>query len=355
MKGNVVFSITKASEGLEALVEELFEKAVDPPVFYSKGMLQVWREISHVNYHLATLEVEGHLCFALPIIKDKCWKNVSFDGWDNLDVLRSSKASADHERKFWLMLVEKVGFVKLTEFSQNSTAFKDVSKIKSALVDRRKCPFIRLEFNWQSLNKSLSKKLTRNLRQYGNKALAAGITFSVKNAGKLTPEEQHKKLKKAFSFHEVRMEELNQKSKFSAQQREEYHQTVLQQAENTFVIEAKNENQETIAFYYGLFNKSRLAWFNGGYSADYHNYSIGTLLVAELISYAMKNGMYVFDFLRGNEEYKQKWTSDFDLNKDIYLVSRNLKHRLIWYRTLFYDTRKRVGSKNAFIKIISLK
>ena len=118
------------------------------------------------------------------------------------------------------------------------------------------------------------------------------------------------------------------------------------------MVEAKNESSQTIAFYYGLFNNTRLAWFNGGYDTNYYKYSIGTLLVAELISYAFDHGQTIFDFLRGNESYKHKWTNEFDQNLKVYLCSKRLGNRFKMRKNYFYDTRQRVGGRHALQLLI---
>ena len=344
----VSFLIIKNSQSIDATVEEVFQKALDPPVFYSPGMLRVFREITGDKVQLAVLKEGDNTIVALPIVKKKYWQNVYFDGWDNLEVLRCANSSDKQEQNFWSQLLKEIGFLKLVSYSSSCIGFTDVDDIQVATAVRRKCPYIALKSTWEEQNEVLSKKLVRNVRQYGNKALSAGITFTIKKSSELSLAEQREKLNTAFSFHKIRMESINQKSKFTPQQMAKYHESVLQNATNCFVIEARNSSGQTIAFYYGLMNRSRLSWFNGGYSSDYLNYSLGKLLVSELILYAMKNGIKTFDFLRGNESYKQKWTVLYNRNRDFYLSNDLLfnKLKLQWY--FFGDTRKRIGSKMAF-------
>ena len=70
-------------------------------------------------------------------------------------------------------------------------------------------------------------------------------------------------------------------------------------------------------------------------------------MVSELISFAYKENIKVFDFLRGREAYKLKWTDVFDWNKDIYLSNNNVFSKLKLRAYYFDDMRKRLGTKKA--------
>jgi len=51
-------------------------------------------------------------------------------------------------------------------------------------------------------------------------------------------------------------------------------------------------------------SKDRMLLYNSGYDPGQKYYSVGLLLIAQLIHYAIENKKKVFDFLRGNERYK---------------------------------------------------
>ena len=325
----------------------------DAPVFYSASMLKLLTEIQAEPVFLALLENEAkEPVVALPIFKGQLVQNAHYSGWDNLKLMQSKSANHGDEVEFWNQILTKHSLIKLTCVSEvliRSIANANVDYIYD---ERRKCPYISLGNSWSELHEKLGKKLTRNIRQYGNKATANRISFQINKAADISTDLLNEKLKRAFSFHETRMEAINQKSVFTPQQEQAYHLQVLKNVRNTFVIEAKNEDQRTIAFYYGLFNNSRLAWFNGGYDTQYYKYSIGTLLVAELISWAYENGLHIFDFLRGNESYKQRWTSDFDRNYSVYLSDYKLKNWLRIRKIYFNDSRQRVGGRRAIQMLI---
>jgi len=341
------FSLKGNNKKTSAELGEVFRNAQDPPVFYSVGMLKVLEKISGVKLQIALLHKNEIPILALPIVKKNIWTNANFPGWDNLDLVQSASALKADVDYFWTALLNEVKLLKLSSFSQKSTAIHLAQKQKFKIVDRRKCPYIPLKSSWEELNQTISKKLVRNLRQYGNKALRDGIHYKIREAQSISIEERNGLLRTAFAYHNMRMKDLNQDSKFTPEAFESYHKSVFELADNVFIIEAFNATGENIACFYGLFNKYRLAYFNGGFNQDYTEYSLGTLLVSELISFAYQENIKVFDFLRGREGYKLKWTDVFDWNKDIYLSNNNLFSKLKLRVYFFDDMRKRLGTKKA--------
>jgi hypothetical protein len=336
------------------VVASLWQQMPDAPVFYSPSMLAVLSRVQPRKISVAVLlDEDATPLLAQPLFVDGVVQNAHYNGWDNLAVLKANCASEKDEQLFWNKLVTKYAPLKFECLAQEQAIKIGKTPLLLYNVIRRKCPFIQLGQNWDELNEVLGKKLVRNIRQYSNKAAAAGITFQVLKATEGNREALAANLRKAFSFHENRMEDINQQSKFTPETEQAYHENVLLQADNVFVIEAKNADGQLIAFYYGLLNKSRLAWFNGGYDTGYYSYSIGTLLVANLISFAYENGMHIFDFLRGNESYKQKWTSQFDQNYDIYMAPNSPIAKLKLTALYYKDQRKRIGTKNAVRSIFN--
>jgi len=335
------------------VLANLWRDAPDPPIFYSTGMLRAVEKILGSTFFLAVGYMHNTPKIGLPVVKKTHWQNVSYNGWDNLSTLKVADCSTEEESRFWQYLLQQVGFIKLTEWIEFDYSFAKVNTLTTRIVSRRKCPYINLPSTWDELNEELGKKLVRNIRQYGNKAQKEGINISLQYTANMQPHQRLQKLEVALGYHNIRMADINQQSKFAPELA--YHQAIMQMAENTFFIEAKNGDNEVIACYYGLFNNYRLAWFNGGYSQDYAAYSLGTLLVSELITFALNSDRKVLDFLRGNESYKQKWTTRFYQNYDVYVAKRSLHYALVLHIMVFNDLRKRVGTKHALRAIFGKK
>lgn len=66
-------------------------------------------------------------------------------------------------------------------------------------------------------------------------------------------------------------------------------------------------NDEQVATYLSLDYGNRIGLYNSGLRPDiYSNLSTGIVLLAYIIRHAVEQGRTVFDFLRGNEEYKYR-------------------------------------------------
>jgi CelD/BcsL family acetyltransferase involved in cellulose biosynthesis len=62
------------------------------------------------------------------------------------------------------------------------------------------------------------------------------------------------------------------------------------------------------AVLYAFAHHDRTCYYQGGFEPEFARYSLGTVLIASAIRQAISEGYETFDFLRGNEEYKGRWT-----------------------------------------------
>ncbi len=345
MKGDLTLGWLTDKESIVKEISKLYSESMDPPVFYSSGMIETFFTVSKQEIFLAVGYKDQKAVIALPLMKKSHWQNVSYSGWDNLDLIVAKNCTSTLTNQFWVHLINEIRLLKLSEWNENSTVSCQNNFFALNSVDRRKCPYISIPESWDELNANLGNKLVRNIRQYGNKAKKAGISFKILEASKIDTEQKLHYLEVAFGFHSKRMSTINQSSKFISEKI--YHEEVMLKSSNVYFILGRNADEELIACYYGFLNNKRLAWFNGGVDSNYLKYSIGTLLVAEMISFAMTRKMEIFDFLRGNETYKQKWTFSFNRNKDVYISSKNPYWQAKMKTLVFNDLRSRIGGKKA--------
>ena len=55
--------------------------------------------------------------------------------------------------------------------------------------------------------------------------------------------------------------------------------------------------------------KGKVYYYMGGFEPQFSKYSLGTLLTSFVVRRAIEEGFHEFDFLRGNESYKDHWTA----------------------------------------------
>jgi glycosyltransferase involved in cell wall biosynthesis/CelD/BcsL family acetyltransferase involved in cellulose biosynthesis len=78
-----------------------------------------------------------------------------------------------------------------------------------------------------------------------------------------------------------------------------------------------------------LFRYGKKLWdYSTAYEHSFAELSPGTLLVCAAIDYGYEHGCDEFDFLRGMDEYKRRWTAEFRRNRRMILWNRRWKSRL---------------------------
>lgn len=75
------------------------------------------------------------------------------------------------------------------------------------------------------------------------------------------------------------------------------------------------------------------------YDHAFSELSPGTILLCKAIDYGFAHGFDEFDFLRGMDAYKQRWTSTFRSNRHIVLWNRRWKSRFASWALLWQDAR----------------
>ena len=80
-------------------------------------------------------------------------------------------------------------------------------------------------------------------------------------------------------------------------------------AEGILHISVLEVEEETISWHIGYLDKKRFYHYVTAYNERFTKYSPGKVHLAELISAAILQGVEIFDFLTGTEDYKLKWTN----------------------------------------------
>ena len=79
-----------------------------------------------------------------------------------------------------------------------------------------------------------------------------------------------------------------------------------------------------IAAIFAFQYRDKLLYYQAGYDPAYSKYSPGLTLMALVIEYAISKGLKEYDFLRGDEEYKWKWTNDYRMTISFSIFQQKL-------------------------------
>ena len=72
--------------------------------------------------------------------------------------------------------------------------------------------------------------------------------------------------------------------------------------------------EEPVAAQFCAEYNQKMLYFLGGFDVEFSKYSVGNLITAKIIEACIKRGVKEYDFLKGAESYKFRWTKQFRRN-----------------------------------------
>ena len=169
-------------------------------------------------------------------------------------------------------------------------------------------PFINLPATWPDFLATLGKKTRSNIGYYErtlHKLYEVQIGW-ITDAAQIDDE-----MTALFELHQRRWNKRWLPGVFGNASTQSFHRDVAKALHEhghlrLFRIALDGETQASLyCFSFG----DRICYYQGGFEPSLSKLSLGTVLTANAIKTAIEEKKPVFDFLRGDEEYKAKWTS----------------------------------------------
>jgi CelD/BcsL family acetyltransferase involved in cellulose biosynthesis len=88
-------------------------------------------------------------------------------------------------------------------------------------------------------------------------------------------------------------------------------------------------NDKPVAAIYALKYNKKISSCASGFDTDYYPYSISNLLLIKIIERGIEQGFNEFDFMKGGEPYKLKWTKKYRQNFSLSLTNKRVSSQLI--------------------------
>ena len=85
-------------------------------------------------------------------------------------------------------------------------------------------------------------------------------------------------------------------------------------------MHATRVGERIVAVFYGFASSQTVYYYLSGFDPELEKLSIGTIIVAQAIEQAVRDGAKWFDFLRGAEEYKYAWGAKDRVNTHRQLI-----------------------------------
>jgi CelD/BcsL family acetyltransferase involved in cellulose biosynthesis len=202
------------------------------------------------------------------------------------------------------------------------------STLKFEITKGAICPYITLPQSMNIFLEGLYGKFRKNLRRcmrhlmkdYGKVELKKYNQFgSVKDA-----------METFFKLHQKRWASKQMPGVFNTQTICDFYLDVARKfADNGWLaLYFLAVNDEPIAAHYCFEYKQKMYFALSGFDLSYARYSVGNLLTLKIIEKCIEEGLQEFDFMKGDEPYKSKWTGTYKINLEIKFVNKKLTSRL---------------------------
>lgn len=190
------------------------------------------------------------------------------------------------------------------------------------------CPYLPLPGDWETFRKGLGKKLRANIGYY-ERALGKVYEVEMRLA---TAQTLDADLDDFFDLHQRRWNRRWLPGAFASRRARAFHADAARRllAAGMLRLHMLLLDGEAQAALYCFQKGERCAYYLGGFAPELARYSIGTVLTAQAIRYAIEqDGAAEFDFLRGDEGYKYRWGAQDRFNRRLSLTHFGLRPALL--------------------------
>ncbi len=183
------------------------------------------------------------------------------------------------------------------------------------------CPYLKLLPDWEAQRQQFGKK-TRNNIGYYDRALQKVYQVEV---GVVSREaELDDEMTRLFDLHQRRWNQRWLPGVFGGRRVRRFHRDAARALleQNALRLYSLKLDGETRASLYCFAFGDRTCYYQGGFEPTLAKWSLGTVLTARVLQDAIAEGRTTFDFLRGDEPYKAKWTQTVCVNRRRLLVKQ---------------------------------
>jgi CelD/BcsL family acetyltransferase involved in cellulose biosynthesis/glycosyltransferase involved in cell wall biosynthesis len=221
--------------------------------------------------------------------------------------------------------------LELTDLSSNSVLLRD-AVTQHSISKHDVCSVLNLPESTQELMHIFSKRQRANLRNARSRMQKAGGAQIEIASSETLPSF----IEDLFRLHTARWSRTGQPGVLHEEAVKGFH---IAAAPALFDCGALSLyrlrlGQQTLAVIYALFDRERVLCYLQGFDPESVYFSPGTVLMFAVIEDAIKRGIRKFDFLRGQESYKQHWRAQGELTYRIRLgraaLGSALERELPW-------------------------
>lgn len=296
---------------------KLMENPSQAHVFFHPALLSAWagtcRSSRQIEPVYCIAEAEGVTFFLPLVLWNRNWKNAfvrmlvpaGYPDFDYHDPVVGGEASKEMVDSFWeLIRVEvlenpEIRFDKALLCGMHYYAEKQGWRAEGEV-----CPYADLTRHadfpafFGSLRKSFRKDIVRQQKRLSE---AGSVRFRV-----FEPHESIKALAALPAFLDAHRHKWP-----NAFKPEGFHERIVLEAlsEGILHFSEMQLNDKPISWHLGFSYNQRFYYYMPAFLEEYGVYSPGKIHLSFLLEDAYRKGIGIFDFLRGDEEYKKEWTN----------------------------------------------
>jgi CelD/BcsL family acetyltransferase involved in cellulose biosynthesis len=217
------------------------------------------------------------------------------------------------------------------------------NSLDGRVVDGRPCYVTRLPSTWEEFQRKLGKKMRSNIGYY-ERLIRRNYDTHLSILG---PEELDEGLAALYRLHTRRWNSRGRSGIYADQRARALHREVasLFAGRNWLRFYSLRLNGEIQALLLCFAYRRTLYYYQGGFEPSLTQYSPGTVLTAYAIRDAITNGCENFNFLRGDESYKRRWTAEAEGTRRLLLWGRPARSRLAGKILGLTDDATRLGRR----------
>ncbi len=180
-------------------------------------------------------------------------------------------------------------------------------------TDGEPCPYLVLPEDWDALTRQFGKKTRANIGYYDR---GLRKIYEVDVVAVTQPEELDDEMARLFDLHQRRWNQRWLPGVFGSKGVQNFHRDAARSLLESgmlrlFCLRLDGVTQASLyCFAFG----DRVCYYQGGFEPTLAKWSLGTVLTSHALQSAIGEGRAVFDFLRGDEPYKAKWTRTNHVN-----------------------------------------
>lgn len=206
-------------------------------------------------------------------------------------------------------LTDKWKCIELSDIPENSQSIPILRKISRNVKLIHKCPYASLPKSYDVFLKSLSHNLRYDLHRSSRRLEKDG--YEVNFADHSDSQSFNKGMRLFFELHQKRWTSKGFSGVYAEEKYRNFHLEIAESfsRKGWLGLHSLELSDKPVCVLYGFRYRSKYYSYLSGLDPAYYRYSVGKLLFAHVISQCIDQGLNEFDFMRGAEEYKDRWNT----------------------------------------------